>query len=61
MEPQNVWKLRTDMAKEITFSLCDLQLNTPAVKWPSLQKNLCKHLSETLIKVCAIEFRSSAI
>lgn len=38
MEPQNIWKLRTDMAKEIKFSLCDLQLNTPAVKCPSLQK-----------------------
>lgn len=38
MEPQNIWKLRKDMAKEIKFLLCDLQLNTPAVKWSSLQK-----------------------
>lgn len=33
MEPQNIWKLTTDIAKEITLLLCDLQLNTPAIKW----------------------------
>lgn len=61
VEPQNIWKLRKDMAKEINFLLCDLHLNTPAVKWPSLQKKnpkLCKHLFETLIKVWTIEFLS---
>lgn len=64
MEPHNIWKLRKDMAKEIKFLLCDLQLNTPAVKWSSLQKKtkpkLCKHLLGTLIKVWATEFLSPA-
>lgn len=36
MEHQNIWKLRTDIAKEIKLLLCDLQLNTLAIKWPSL-------------------------
>lgn len=35
-EPQNIWKLRTEIAKEIKLLLCDLQLNTPAIKWSSL-------------------------
>lgn len=40
MEPQNVWKLRTDMAKEIKFLLCDLQLNTPLVNGHPYKKAL---------------------